>query len=186
MLDTPDDVAARGRQVILRHKRLSDGVDDYAWRCDEELARFDAAPPLRASFVNFLASLSAQQRYPDAGRRSFAIEDEGGRHIGNVMYYNLREDEGEAELGITIGDRTRWGQGYGSDAVQALVRFLFRSKGLRRVFLHTLDWNTRAQRCFGKAGFEPRDTVWRDGQNFILMEVRRNRRKPPSHQMKNR
>jgi RimJ/RimL family protein N-acetyltransferase len=186
MLDTPDDVAARGRQVILRHKRLSDGANDYGWRCDEELARFDAAPPLRASFVNFLASLSAQQRYPDAGRRSFAIEDEGGRHIGNVMYYNLREDEGEAELGITIGDRTRWGQGYGSDAVQALVRFLFRSKGLRRVFLHTLDWNTRAQRCFGKAGFEPRDTVWRDGQNFILMEVRRNRRKPPSHQMKNR
>jgi len=185
MLDTPDDVAARGRQVILRHKRLSDGADDYAWRCDEELARFDAAPPLRTSFVNFLASLTAQQRYPDAGRRSYAIEDEGGRHIGNVMYYNLREDEGEAELGITIGDRGHWGQGYGSDAVQALVRFLFGSKGLRRVFLHTLDWNTRAQRCFGKAGFEPRGTVWRDGQNFVLMEVRRNRRRASSQRRKN-
>lgn len=182
MLATPDDVAARGRRVILRHKRLSDGANDYAWRCDEELARFDAAPPLRTSFVNFLASLSAQQRYPDAGRRSYAIEDEGGRHIGNVMYYNLREDAGEAELGITIGDHGRWGQGYGSDAVQAIVRLLFRSKGLRRVFLHTLDWNTRAQRCFSKAGFEPRGTVWRDGQNFILMELRRDRR---SHQTKN-
>ena len=176
MLATPDDVAARGRQVILRRKRLPDGANDYAWRCDEELARFDAAPPLRTSFVNFLSSMTAQQRYPDPGRCSFAIEDEGGRHIGNAMYYNLREEAGEAELGITIGDRTHWGQGYGSDAVQALVRFLFRSKGLRRVFLHTLDWNTRAQRCFGKAGFEPRGTVWRDGQNFILMDVRRNRR----------
>jgi RimJ/RimL family protein N-acetyltransferase len=177
MLGTPDDVAARGRRVILRHKRLSDGPNDYAWRCDEELARFDAAQPLRTSFVNFLASLTAQQRYPDAGRCSYAIEDEGGRHIGNVMYYNLREDAGEAELGITIGDRGHWGQGYGSDAVQVLVRLLFRSKGLRRVFLHTLDWNTRAQRCFTKAGFEPRDTVWREGQNFVLMEVHRNRRR---------
>jgi RimJ/RimL family protein N-acetyltransferase len=176
MLAVADDVAARGRRVILRQKRLSDGANDYAWRCDEELARFDAAPPLRTSFANFLASLSAQHRYPDAGRRSYAIEDEGGRHIGNVMYYNLREDVGEAELGITIGDRGCWGQGYGSDAVHALVRFLFRSKGLRRVFLHTLDWNSRAQRCFGKAGFEPRGTVWRDGQNFVLMEVRRDRR----------
>jgi RimJ/RimL family protein N-acetyltransferase len=173
MLDTPDDVAARGRQVILRYKRLSDSANDYAWRCDEELARFDAAPPLRTSFVNFRSSLSAQQRYPDSGRRSFAIENEGGHHIGNVMYYNLRERESEAELGITIGDRAYWGQGYGSDAVQALARYLFQSKGLRRVFLHTLAWNTRAQKCFGKAGFIPRGTIWRDGQNFILMEVRR-------------
>jgi len=177
MLATPDDVAARGRRVILRHKRLLDGANDYAWRCDEELARFDAAPPLRTSFVNFLSSMNAQQRYPDSGRRSFAIEDEGGRHIGNVMYYNLRRETGEAELGITIGDRAHWGQGYGSDAVQTLVRFLFYSKGLHRVFLHTLDWNTRAQRCFGKAGFEQRGTVWRDGQNFILMDVRRNQRR---------
>ena len=184
MLATPDDVAARGRRVILRHKRLSDGANDYAWRCDEELARFDAAPPLRTTFVNFQASLTAQQRYPDAGRRSFAIEDEGGRHIGNVMYYNLREED-EAELGITIGDRGYWGQGYGSDAVRALVRLLFRSKGLRRVFLHTLDWNTRAQRCFGKAGFVPQGTVWRDGQNFVLMEVRRDRRGRSSRRMKN-
>jgi len=186
MLATPDDVTARGRRVILRHKRLLDGANDYAWRCDEELARFDAAPPLRTSFVNFLSSMTAQQRYPDAGRRSFAIEDEGGRHIGNVMYYNLQQEAGEAELGITIGDRAHWGQGYGSDAVQTLVRFLFDFKGLRRVFLHTLDWNVRAQRCFRKAGFEPRDTVWRDGQNFILMDVRRNRRGPSSQRMKNR
>lgn len=184
MLATPDDVAVRGRKVILRRKRVSDGANDYAWRCDEELARFDAAPPLRTSFVNFQASLTAQQRYPDSGRRSYAIEDEGGCHIGNVMYYNLREEEGEAELGITIGDRAHWGQGYGSDAVRALVGFLFRSKGLRRVFLHTLDWNTRAQRCFSKAGFEPRDTVCRDGQNFILMEVRRDRGRS-SQRMKN-
>jgi len=172
----PDDVAARGRRVILRRKHLSDAVNDYAWRSDEELARFDAGPPLRTSFPNFLSSLTAQQRYPDAGRRIYAIEDEGGRHIGNVMYYNLHEAEGEAELGITIGDRGHWGQGYGSDAIQAMVDFLFRSKGLRRVFLHTLDWNTRAQRCFRKVGFEPQGTVWRDGQNFVLMEVRGNRR----------
>jgi RimJ/RimL family protein N-acetyltransferase len=166
-----DDVVARGRRVILRRKRLSDAKDDYAWRSDEELARYDAVPPLRLSFSDFLASLQAQLRYPDAARRSYAIEDEGGRHIGNAMYYNLREATGEAELGITIGDRRYWDQGYGSDAVQALVRLVFREKGLRRVFLHTLDWNVRAQRCFQKAGFVPRGLVQRDGHSFLLMEA---------------
>ncbi len=171
MNTSADDVVARGRRVILRRKRLSDAKDDYAWRSDEELARYDAVPPLRLSFSDFLASLQAQLRYPDAARRSYAIEDEGGRHIGNAMYYNLKEATGEAELGITIGDRRYWDQGYGSDAVQALVRLVFREKGLRRVFLHTLDWNVRAQRCFQKAGFVPRGPVQRDGHNFLLMEA---------------
>ncbi len=165
-----DDVVARGRKVILRRKRLSDAEDDYGWRSDEELASYDAVPPLRLSFSDFVASLQAQLRYPDTAKRSYAIEDEGGRHIGNAMYYNLREATGEAELGITIGDRRYWGQGYGSDAVEALARLVFKEKGLRRMFLHTLDWNVRAQRCFQKAGFQPRGLVRRDGRNFLLME----------------
>jgi len=166
-----DDVVARGRRVILRRKRPSDAKDDYTWRSDEELARYDAASPLRTSFSDFQATLLAQLRYPDPARRAYAIEDEGGRHIGNAMYYNLREMMGEAELGITIGDRRYWGQGYGSDAVQALVKLVFREKGLRRMFLHTLDWNVRAQRCFQKAGFVPRGLVQRDGRSFVLMET---------------
>jgi ribosomal-protein-alanine N-acetyltransferase len=166
-----DDVIARGRRVILRRKRLSDAKDDYAWRSDEDLARYDAVPALRISFSDFVASLLAQFRYPDPARRSYAIEDESGCHIGNAMYYNLREAMGEAELGITIGDRRYWGQGYGSDAVQALVKLVFREKGVRRMLLHTLDWNVRAQRCFQKAGFVPRGTVQRDGRRFLLMET---------------
>ncbi|MDP2948713.1 MAG: GNAT family N-acetyltransferase, partial [Chloroflexota bacterium] len=112
-LAVPDDVAARGRRVILRRKRLSDAANDYSWRSDEELARFDAVPPLRTSLGDFTVSLLAQLRHPDPNRCSYAIEDEGGQHIGNVMYYNLREVPGEAELGVTIGDRRYWGQGYG-------------------------------------------------------------------------
>ena len=165
-----DDVVARGRRVVLRRKRASDAKDDYGWRSDEELARYDAVPPLRLSYSDFVASLVAQLRYPDPARRSYAIEDEGGRHIGNAMYYNLREAMGEAELGITIGDRRYWGRGYGSDAVEALVKLVFREKGVRRMFLHTLDWNVRAQRCFQKAGFVPRGRVRRDGRDFLLME----------------
>lgn len=168
-----DDVAARGRRVILRHKRLSDAADDYAWRTDQELASYDAAPILRMTIEDFASTLSSQLLGADPSRRSYAIENESGHHIGNVMYYNLREARQEAELGITIGDRRYWGQGYGSDAVRALVGLLFREKGLRRIFLHTLDWNTRARRCFEKAGFVPCGQLLRDGQNFIRMEVRR-------------
>ncbi len=168
-----DDVAARGRRVILRRKHVSDAGDDYAWRTDQELASYDAAPILRMTFQDFVTTLRTQLLAADPSRCSYAIEDESGHHIGNVMYYNLREGRQEAELGITIGDRRYWGRGYGSDAVRALIGLMFREKGVRRVFLHTLDWNARAQRCFENAGFMPCGKVLRDGHNFIRMEVRR-------------
>jgi RimJ/RimL family protein N-acetyltransferase len=48
---------------------------------------------------------------------------------------------------------------------------MFREKELKRVYLHTLDWNLRAQRCFEKCGFNPVRKVRRMGHDFILMEV---------------
>src|SRR3989304_4362207 len=64
----------------------------------------------------------------------------GGRHIGNIMYYNHDSARREAELGISIGRRDCWAQGYGADAVAALVSYLFRETELQRLYLHTLDW----------------------------------------------
>jgi RimJ/RimL family protein N-acetyltransferase len=167
---TVEDEVARGRLVRLRRKRLSDAPNDYAWRRDEELARYDAASPLRASYADFLALYEEELKYPSPFRRTLAIEDLQGNHIGNVMYYNIDERRGEAELGITIGDRRYWGRGYGRDAVETLVRYVFGTTGLRRIFLNTLDWNERAQRSFLAAGFRPCGTTRRGVHVFLTME----------------
>lgn len=140
-----DDHVATGTLVRLRRKRLSDAENDFHWRRDPELARFDAASPLRSSFQEFLVTYTDDVRFPSPFRRVFAIEDQAGQHIGNVMYYNIDERRGEAELGITIGDKRYWGHGYGSDAVVTFLQYLFRETTLRRIYLNTLDWNVRAQ-----------------------------------------
>ena len=123
---------ARGEKVVLREKRPSDAAADYAWRSDPELARYDAARPFTASFDDFRALHDEELDYPSPFRRTLAIEDDAGRHIGNVMYYNIDHAQGEAELGITIGVRGYWGQGYGTDALRALMRHLFTKTALRR------------------------------------------------------
>jgi len=164
---------ARGAKVVLREKQPSDAAADYAWRSDAEMARFDAARPFSASFDDFRALYEEELTYPSPSRRTLAIEDHAGQHIGNVMYYNIDYTHGEAELGITIGVREYWGQGYGTDAVRALVRHLFTKTALRRVYLKTLDWNERAHRCFEKAGFVVYGANRRGGHDFTLMELRR-------------
>ena len=168
-----DDVVARGRCTIIRRKRITDAADEYRWRSDPELARFDASRPVQAPFETYQRNWAFDYRFTDVAGRSFAIEDETGRHIGNVMYYNIDGSLGEAEIGISIGERGYWSQGYGSDALEAITRALLVAGRLRRLYLHTLEWNERAQRAFCKAGFEICGTSWRDGNTFVIMEVRR-------------
>jgi RimJ/RimL family protein N-acetyltransferase len=53
------------------------------------------------------------------------------------------------------------------------VDHVFRKERLRKVYLHTLTWNTRAQKCFQKCGFAESRRVTRAGYDFIHMEMKR-------------
>jgi RimJ/RimL family protein N-acetyltransferase len=166
-------VELRGDKVILRNKREEDAEQDYIWRSDPELARLDAAYPLSMSFDRYLKIFRDQLRYPTPGSHHFSTETLDGKFIGNCMYYDLDSVNKQAELGIVIGDRDYWSNSYGYDAVTTLLDYMFTDKGLKRVYLHTLEWNKRAQRCFEKSGFVPVKTVRRMSQDFIFMEVLR-------------
>jgi RimJ/RimL family protein N-acetyltransferase len=170
MTTTVEGEVARGELVVLREKRLGDAHNDYRWRTDAELARYDAARPFAATYHDYLALYRDELAYPSPYRRSLAMEDFAGRHIGNVMYYNIDTIRREAEIGITIGDRDYWSKGYGTDAVRTLLRHIFRVTGFRRVYLKTLDWNTRAQKAFEKAGFRVCGRSRRGGNSFVVME----------------
>lgn len=162
-----------GSKIRLRDKKLADAPTDYAWQTDPELARIDAAPRLTTSFSQYLSDYAIALCSPSPNRRSYAIENLDGRHIGNCMYYGIDRAKGEAELGIMIGDRDYWGRGYGMDAVTTFVSYIFRRTRLDRLYLKTLDDNHRAQRCFRKCGFSPYGQMVRGGYHFLLMELYR-------------
>ncbi len=166
-------VELRGARVLLRDKRLEDAEQDYLWRSDPELARLDAAFPLTLSFDRYFKSFQDQLQYPTPGSHHFSTETIDGKFIGNCMYYDMDSIKMQAELGIVIGDRDYWSNSYGYDVVTTLLDYLFTGRKLKRVYLHTLEWNKRAQRCFEKSGFKPVKMVNRLSQDFILMEVLR-------------
>lgn len=172
MTATQPRTVAEGVLVRLREKAMDDAERDYAWRCDPELAAYDAARPLTARFSTFTATMAEEIAYPTTYRRTYAIEDRAtGKHIGNVMYYGYDASRGEAEIGITIGDRDYWSHGFGTDAMRAMMRFLFEELRLRRLYLHTLTWNARAQEAFTRAGFDAVRNVSRGGYDFVYMEA---------------
>ena len=163
----------QGARLILRDKCIDDAELDYIWRSDPELARLDAAYPLTMTYDRFLKIYQDQLKYPTPGSHHFAAVTHEGKFIGNCMYYDLDSVNMEAELGIVIGDRDYWGNAFGYDAVTTLLEYLFKEKRLKRVYLHTLEWNERAQRCFSRCGFQEVRKVRRMSYDFILMEVKR-------------
>lgn len=164
---------ARGQLVVLREKTITDAERDYEWRRDPELATFDAAKPYGGSLPEYLAIARDEIAYPSRYRRTIAVEDFDGRHIGNVMFYNADYGRREAEIGITIGLRDYWSRGYGTDLMRTFIAYLFEELSFERIYLKTLDWNHRAQKCFEKAGFHRYGASRRGEYNFILMDVRR-------------
>ena len=162
-----------GNKIKLRSGRLADAQNDYTWQTDPELARLDATPPLTTTLSQYLLGYISELRYPSLNRNRFAIETMDGEHIGNCVYYNMSEPKGDTELGILIGNRDYWDKGYGADTVTTLVNYIFSQTNLKRIYLKTLDWNQRAQKCFQKCGFTPYGYLARDGFSFVLMEIHR-------------
>ena len=166
-------VDEKGSKVRIREKREEDIRNEYSWRVDPELSRLDATRPLTMSYEDFFRYSREEMKFPNYRSKRLAVDTLEGLHIGNIMYYDLNRRDRQAELGIMIGDKEYWGNGYGTDTVNILLRHLFASMGLDRVYLHTLSWNYRAQASFNKSGFKSVRNVKRGGQDFILMEVLR-------------
>ena len=175
MVEAGDAPYARlqGARIVLRDKKFEDAENDYRWRSDPELARLDAAIPLTMSFERYLKLFEDQMKYPTPGSHHYSIETLDGLFIGNCMYYDMDTVNREAELGIVIGDRDYWSDGYGYDAVTTLLDHMFNARNLKRVYLHTLEWNGRAQKSFSKSGFNPVKPVRRMAHDFLLMDVLR-------------
>jgi len=166
-----DGVLISGPRVVLREKKLEDVKEDYNWRVDPELAELDATRPLNMAYEDFARYSKEEISLPGIRSKRLAIDTVEGRHIGNCMFYEIDLRTGEAELGIMIGDKDYWSQGFGTEAVDLLLDHMFTAYPFKRVYLHTLKWNGRAQKSFGKSGFKEVREVRRSGLDFLNMEV---------------
>ena len=142
----------RGERVYLRPLEPDDAELVHRWYEDTRVQTLMGDPPL---------SLAARRRrYEDAvtgdGPNVFRfvicrLDDDAP--IGRTDLFDIDRDNGSLAFGITIGDPSLWGQGFGTDAVNALVDFAFGQLRMERVWLDTDHVNTRAQGAYKKAGF---------------------------------
>lgn len=118
--------------------------DSEFWR----LAHTDPAYPAPAKTVK----RELEARPIDQPR--FAIRTlADDRLIGLLGLYTIFPAQREAFMGIQIGERAYWGNGYGTDALRVLLRYAFDELNLYRISLSVLEGNERAMRSYEKCGF---------------------------------
>jgi RimJ/RimL family protein N-acetyltransferase len=75
------------------------------------------------------------------------------RLIGDLSLDVIDWSGRDAFVGLGIGETEYWGKGYGTDAMNVLLRFAFLEINLKRVTLNVFEYNPRAIRSYEKAGF---------------------------------
>jgi len=95
------------------------------------------------------------------------------RLIGEIALDGVQWHHGDTFVGISIGEREYWDKGYGTDAIQVILRYAFEELNLHRVSLNVFTYNQRAIRSYEKAGFQfegrQRERLNRDGERWDMV-----------------
>ncbi len=170
----------KGDKIILRPMRR-EYLDKYwEYQNDVELQLLAGSGAVLPMEYERLAARFDEHLKRDRNEIAwFGIEVQGGRFIGQCLLHNFDYTSGTCEIGITIGDRDHWVQGYGRDVVRLLVKYAFRLRNMRKVWLTTNGTNERAQRSFASCGFVEegrlKNHIWLDGRydDLVYMAVHR-------------
>ncbi len=169
-----------GERIRLRAAEKEDLPRFVAWLND---------PEVREGLSLFLPfSLREEQDWFDEMVKSppaqhvLVIEVRDGEvwvPVGTCGFHEIDWRNRFAELGIALGEKKYWNQGYGTEVVRLLLRHGFHTLNLHRIYLRVFASNARAIRSYEKAGFvhegRLRQAEFKHGEyvDVLLMSVLR-------------
>lgn len=169
-----------GDRLRLRAPERSDLPKFVAWLNDREVTA-GLTMSLPISMAEEEAWFEGMLSNP-AAEHPMVIEiyqDEDWIMVGNCGFHTIDWRSRHAEVGIFIGDKSFWNQGYGTEAMRLLLRHGFHTLNLNRIALQVYETNQRAIRSYEKAGFvlegRRRQAMFKDGQyvDILMMSVLR-------------
>ncbi|WP_048601576.1 GNAT family N-acetyltransferase [Rubeoparvulum massiliense] len=157
-----------GEKIGLRDVREEDVLRAWELVNDPDVKRYlHPGIPFPIPLHEEKEWLHRQSAFNNDGKYNFAIELlESGEYIGGCGVNQVDWKNRYAVVGIFLG-KPYWNKGYGTDAMNVLVRFIFEQMNMNKVQLFTYAFNPRAIRSYEKCGFKVegilRQHIFRDG-----------------------
>jgi RimJ/RimL family protein N-acetyltransferase len=156
-------------RLALRRLRLSDCAAVFAVRSDPHVSRFQLWEPRSVEEVrSFLEGLLDLE--PDTPGTWFQLAitlQDSGLLIGDCGLHFPPGEPHQAEVGITLASDHQ-GQGYATEALSAVLDYLFLSLGKHRVFASVDPRNRASIALLERVGMRKeahlRESVWCQGE----------------------
>jgi len=142
-----------GKLVRLRALRMEDAQTFTRWMNDETLSRKLSGGGKMPMMLEEEEDWIRQNARPRADEGNFAVETLEGQLIGSCGYRNVVWKDRTCIVGWSIGNAQLRNQGYGTDMIKTLLRYLFNDLDLFKVSLEVFSFNEPAVRLYERLGF---------------------------------
>lgn len=154
-------------QINLRALKKSDSNLILNWMKNEKLRYLIGTvyPITELEHENWF-----QNRMLEKDNRMFVIDLDNEKSIGIVGFKNLDWVNRNSELFIYIGDEEYWGKGYGTQALELIIKFAFNNLNLHMLYLEVFSYNKNATKTYKRLGFKQdgilRQSKFQDGKYY--------------------
>ncbi|MDU0439100.1 GNAT family N-acetyltransferase [Staphylococcus haemolyticus] len=154
-------------QINLRALKKSDSNLILNWMKNEKLRYLIGTvyPITELEHENWF-----QNRMLEKDNRMFVIDLDNKKPIGIVGFKNLDWVNRNSELFIYIGDEEYWGKGYGTQALELIIKFAFNNLNLHMLYLEAFSYNKKATKTYECLGFKQdgilRQSKFQDGKYY--------------------
>lgn len=162
-----------GKSIVLRAMEMED--------CDLVIDMFNA--PEIENLVGgwaFPLSLFAQKKwlelhYNDQNAFRFVIDTNDDGAVGVLTLTDIDWKNRRADIGVKIASKVNRSKGYGTDAVMAIMRYVFDELGFHRLNASRLAMNQASESLLSKCGFMEegvkREYIYKGGKYRDLVEA---------------
>ncbi len=152
------------QRLILRQFRIEDTRDMFQnWASDDEVTKYMTWPTHDSVEISELVLADWVPSYQRQDFYQWAIVFEG-QVIGSISVVGQNDEVGMAEIGYCIG-KIWWHKGITSEALQAVIAYLFDEVGFRRIQARHDPRNPYSGAVMRKCGMTYEGTYRQGGRN---------------------
>ena len=143
------------QNLFIRELHPEDVTGTYVqWMNDPVVARYLETPPGEHTESSVKALVGQMLESSTDILFGIFLAGENLKHIGNIKIGGIDRANHNAHVGFLVGDRSEWGKGYATKAIELATEHAFQEIGLNKVWAGAYSSNMGSRRALLKAGWK--------------------------------